>query len=58
MCDFDHATIGSPSFHGLRSERLAHYLCIKYEQKCENVLQIMNLAAWASKGLITSFIIT
>lgn len=25
------------------------YLCIRYEQKCENALRIMSLAAYASE---------
>ena len=32
MRGFDHATILSPSFHGLRKERQAQ-LCIKYDEK-------------------------
>ena len=36
MRGFDHATILSPSFHGLRKERLAQWppdLCPKYDKK-------------------------
>ena len=47
MHGFGHATILSPSFHGLRQERLAltPLLCPKYK----NLLQIMSLAAYASE---------
>ena len=41
MRDFDHATILSPSFHGLRKERLAQWfphLCIKYDENPRGVL--------------------
>ena len=35
MRGFDHATIPTPSFHGLRKERLAQWplLCPKYDDK-------------------------
>ena len=65
MCDFDLATIPSPSFHSQFPQSLLGtagtvnlYLCMKYEQKRENALQIMNLAAYASKRLIASSIIS
>ena len=41
MRGLDHATILSPSFHGLRKERLAQsppYLCIEYDKKPRRVL--------------------
>ena len=49
MRGFDHATILSPSFHGLRKERLAEWPPICVQDTTENALQIMSLAAYASE---------
>ena len=52
MCDFHHATILSSSFQGSSlgtPGTMTPNLCIKCEQKCENTLQIMSLAAHASE---------
>ena len=49
MRGFDHAEILSPGFHGLRKERLAHWLPICVHDKTKNALQIMRLAAYASE---------
>ena len=40
MRGFDHATILSPSFHGLRKERLTQWrpICPQYDEKAEGVL--------------------
>ena len=48
MRGFDHATILSPSFHGLLLERLAQWPPI-LQNTTKNVLQIMSLAAYASE---------
>ena len=49
MRGFDHATILSPSFHGLRKDDWHNDppLCPNYTKK--NALQIMSLAAYASE---------
>ena len=49
MRGFDHATILSPSFHGLRKERLAEWPPICVQDTTKNALQIMSLAAYASE---------
>ena len=47
MRGFDHATILSPSFHGLRKERLAQWALLWVLNTTKNTLQIMSLAAYA-----------
>ena len=49
MRGFDHVTILSPSFHGLRKDAWHNdpVLCPDYTKK--NALQIMSLAAYASE---------
>ena len=49
ICGFDHATILSPSFHGLRKERLAQSLPFCALNATKNTLQIVSLAAYACK---------
>ena len=49
MRGFDHATILTPSFHGLREERLAQWPSICVQNTTKNTLQIMSLAAYASE---------
>ena len=49
MRGFDHATILSPSFHGLRKERLAQWPPFCVLNTTENALQIISLAADASE---------
>ena len=49
MGGFDHATIFSPSFHGLRKERLAQWSPFCVLNTTKNALQIMSLAAYASE---------
>ena len=49
MRGFDHATILSPSFHGLRKERLAEWPPICVQDTTKNALQITSLAAYASE---------
>ena len=49
MRDFEHATILSPSFHGLRKERLAQWPFICVQNTTKNALQIMSLVAYASE---------
>ena len=49
MGDFDYATILSPSFHGLRKERLAQLFPFCVLNTTKNALQIMSLAAYASE---------
>ena len=49
MRGFDNAKILSPSFHGLRKERLAQWPPICVQNTTKNVLQIMSLAAYASE---------
>ena len=49
MRGFDHATILSPSFHGLRKERKAQWLPFFILNTMKSVLQIMSLAAYASE---------
>ena len=49
MRGFDHATILSPIFHGLRKERLAQWLPFCAINTKENGLRIMSFAAYASE---------
>ena len=49
MRGFDHATILSPSFHGIRKKRLAQSPPFCVLNTTENALQIMSLAAYASE---------
>ena len=49
MRGFDHATIFSPSFHGLLMERLAQWLPFCVLNTTKNALQIMSLTAYASE---------
>ena len=49
MRDFEHATILSPSFHGLRKERLAQCPLICLQNTTKNALQIMSLTGYASE---------
>ena len=50
MRGFDHATILSPSFHSLRKERLAQWPPFCVLNTTKNMLQNMNLAAYASES--------
>ena len=49
MRGFDYETIPSPSFHGVRKERLAQWppICVYNTKK--NALQIMSLPAYKSE---------
>ena len=47
MRGFDHATILSPSFNGLRKESPAQWPPICEQNTKKNALQIMSLAAYA-----------
>ena len=49
MRGFDDATILSPSFHGLRKERLAQLLPFCVLNTTKNALQIMSLPASETK---------
>ena len=57
MRGFDHAMILSPSFHGLRKERLAQWLAFCVLNTTKNALQIMSLAAYASETKNTLWVI-
>ena len=49
MRGFDHKTILSPGFHGLRKERLAQCPPFCVLKTTKNASQTMNLAAYASE---------